>query len=244
MPLMPRKTPPAKPTPATPLGHKGILQKFIEREEGYQERLTEYEKEHPEIPELREDIRHGRHKAPYMMVLRPRFRGVALYHAKYATSDEMIEAMDMYVEWSHRNDRPVTLIGMARFLGFTTKEAMMEYSMPPRVNTSTDEMGAVKRDPGFRTAQEYARGIVEQYTLERALDGKIPPAIARIVLAMHGYTENAGAAMDDPSRNLQINADFLKALGPEGVVQIKRGEEHAKLPEKAIEGAAIAPAGV
>jgi hypothetical protein len=191
----------------------GLIAKFNETESEYQERIEKHEAEHPEITDVRHTVRTRQFKSPWLMVLRPRELSVKVTHPKFATADELLEGIDMYLEWSHRVSRPVSLIGMARFLGFADRKTMEAFC-------SKDE--TLARDPGFKDCWAYARGAVEHYTLESAMTGSLSPNVAKLVLTHHGYNDQPTDS-DDPAANLRINQKFLASLGANAAVQIRTG---------------------
>lgn len=204
----------------------GLIAKFNDSEDEYQGRLTEYEANHPELVEARQCLRKGKASSPYLTVIRPRMRGVRVDHPKYATAEELYEAIDLYAEMAYRAQRPLTMIGLARCVGFWDRRSLEAFCMK-------DE--TLARDPEFRGCWSYAKGLVEHFTVEEALAGRLASFAAKLMLNTFGYTDQAQDP-DDPAANLRINEKFLASLGAGGAIQIRHGD---KTPEGS-EGPAIA----
>jgi hypothetical protein len=183
---------------------------------------VELEKCYPEIAQLRQAVDGNKTQSPLLFAFRPRgIRGGNT--AKYETAADMLQAVDMYAEHCYMNKRPMSLIGMARCLGFSAWNHMQEYGGPAASEHTPSTATHHLRDPAFAQVILYAKGLVENWLVTSMLDGTAPLNGAKFLLASHfGYSETADSTDRQP---LTIRKDFIESLGSGGAVVIKKGDE-------------------
>jgi hypothetical protein len=149
---------------------------------------------------------------PLLVSLRPIPPGKTPAPPAWDTPDEIMFAVQHYLVYALDADRPVTPIGLARFLGFANWKEFETFAHDERFEQSN-----------MLWVLEWAKGSVELYMTEAILKGTIRDAAAKPFLA-------AWFGMDDPQGGktapaLTISKDFLNALGVGGTVAVRGGDD-------------------
>lgn len=149
---------------------------------------------------------------PLLVTLQPIPPGRTPAPPKWDSPDEVMLAVQQYLVYALDADRPVTPIGLARFLGFATWKEFENFAHSERFEESN-----------MVWVLEWAKGSVELYMTEAILQGRIRDAAAKPFLAAwFGMDDPTGTGKTAPS--LSISKDFLNALGVGGTVAVKGGD--------------------
>lgn len=90
---------------------------------------------------------------------------------KFSTPEEFDEMVDQYVADCETQSAPMTLPGLALFLGFADKSSLYQY----------------QKRPGFEGSVRRARTLIEEYVVKRSLGRNAAGAI--FLLKNMGYTD-------------------------------------------------------
>lgn len=90
---------------------------------------------------------------------------------KFNSAEQFDRKVDQYVKHCNQQDEPLTVPGLALFLGFADKSSLYQYQ---------------KRD-GFEDSVKRARTLIEQYLVKRSMLGN--PAGAIFILKNMGYSD-------------------------------------------------------
>jgi hypothetical protein len=154
---------------------------------------------------------------PLLVSLRPIPPGKPPGPPVWDTPDEIMFAVQHYLVYALDASRPVTPVGLARFLGFATWKEFESFAHEERFENTN--MGWVL---------EWAKGSVELYMTEAILKGDIRDAAAKPFLAAwFGMDDPGGSGKTAPA--LTISKDFLNALGVGGTVAVRGGDDATKI---------------
>ena len=149
---------------------------------------------------------------PLLVSLRPIPPGKPPGPPVWDTPDEIMFAVQHYLVYALDASRPVTPVGLARFLGFATWKEFESFAHEERFENTN--MGWVL---------EWAKGSVELYMTEAILKGDIRDAAAKPFLAAWFGMDDAQGGKNTPA--LTISKDFLNALGVGGTVAVRGGDD-------------------
>lgn len=135
--------------------------------------------------------------------------------------EEMRRRTDAYEQWCEDNSEPITITGLCRFMGFSSRDALGEYE---------------KRGAGFADAVKRARLMVE-HSYERRLDRDRPTG-AIFGLKNFGWSDR----MDVNFRGILANLDIGR-LTDEEIARLAGGESAMSVLSQRVAPAGLLPAG-